>query len=137
MKNNCVIVLFTLLFVLGTASGSFAGVEYRLQQTLKMDRQPLDVAISPDRKHIFVLTNGGNIFVYARNGEIEGKIQMGNHADQIRIGPRGEQLFITSRKDKAVQVIRLDFIFEIDVSKSPYKGPRDAPVVIAVFDEFQ
>ena len=92
MKINCFKVLFAMLFALGTASGSFAGVEWQLQQTFKMDQPPLDVAVSPDRNHIFVLTHGGNIFVYARNGEIEDKIQVGKHADQIRIGPRGELL---------------------------------------------
>jgi len=129
--------LFTLIIILGAASGSFAGVEWQVQQTFKMDQPPLDVAVSPDGRHVFVLTRGGTIFVYAQDGKLEDRIQVGNHADQIKIGPRGERLFITNRKDKTVQVIKLDFIIDIKISGSPYKGPRDAPVLIAVFSEFQ
>ena len=137
MKIKCIGVLFTLLFALGAASSSFAGVEWQVQQTFKMDQPPLDVAVSPDGRHIFVLTSGGAIFVYTQDGKLEDKIQVGNHVDQIKMGPGGKRLFITSRKDKTVQVVTLDFIVDINVSGSPYKGPQDAPVVIAVFNDFQ
>jgi len=137
MKSKCIGFLFILLIVLGAAPGSFAAVEWDLQHTFKMDQPPLDVAVSPDGKHIFVLTSGGTIFVYAQDGKLEDKIQVGNHVDQIKMGPAGKRLFITSRKDKTVQVVTLHFIVDINVSGSPYKGPRDAPVVIAVFSEFQ
>ncbi len=137
MNIRCMGVLFSLLFVLGAVSGSFAGVEWQIQQTFEMDQPPLDVAVSPDGRHVFVLTRGGAIFVYTERGELEDKIQVGIHADRLKIGPRGEHLFITSQKDQRVQVIRFDFIFDINVSTSPYKGPRDAPVVIAVFSDFQ
>jgi len=137
MKIKCIGFLFTLLFALGSASVFSAGVGWKVQQTFKMDQPPLDVAVSPDGRHVFVLTRGGTILVYAQDGNLEDRIQVGNHADQIKIGPKGERLFITNQKDKTVQVIKLDFIFDINVSRSPFKGPRDAPVVIAVFSEFQ
>jgi len=137
MKIRCIGVLFTLLFALGAVSASSAGVEWQVRQTFKMDQPPLDVAVSPDGRHVFVLTGGGTILVYAQDGKLEDRIKVGYHADQIKIGPRGKRLFITNRKDKTVQVIKLDFIFDIKVSGSPYEGPPDAPVVIAVFSEFQ
>jgi len=94
------------------------------------------VAVSPDRKHIFVLTERG-IFVYSRDGKLEDKIDVGYPVDQIKLGPEGKQLFITSRKNKTVQVVTIDFIVNINVSDSPYRGRQDAPVVIAVFSDYQ
>lgn len=137
MRSKCIGVLFSLLFLFGSATGLFAGLEWEPQISLKMSQPPLDVAVSPDGKHIFVLTEGGIIFVYDQDGKLKDKIDIGTYVDQIKIGPKGERLFLTNRKDKTVQVIGLDFIFDINVSGSPYKGPRDAPVVIAVFDDFQ
>jgi hypothetical protein len=38
---------------------------------------------------------------------------------------------------KTVQVVSLDFFQKINVSGAPFKGPEDAAVVIAVFDDFE
>jgi len=136
MRPKYIGLLCALLITVGTAAGSFASVEWGLEHTLKMDQSPLDVAVSPDRKHIFVLTERG-IFVYSRDGKLEDKIDVGYPVDQIKIGPEGKQLFITNRKNKTVQVVTIDFIVNINVSGSPYRGRQDAPVVIAVFSDYQ
>ena len=57
--------------------------------------------------------------------------------DAIKPGPREDILFLSSRKDMTVKLITLDFIRNIDVSGAPFKGAADAPVVIAVFDDFE
>lgn len=136
MRSKCIGLLSVLLIVVGSAAGSFASVEWGIEHTLQMDQSPLDVAVSPDGKHIFVLTENG-IFVYSQDGRLEDKIDVGYPVDQMKIGPRGQQLFITNRKNKTVQVVTIDFIVNIIVSGSPYKGRQDAPVVIAVFSDFQ
>jgi len=101
-----------------------------------MDQSPLDMAVSPDGKHIFILTESG-IFVYSQDGKLEDKIDVGYPVDQMKIGPGGKQLFITSRKNKTVQAVTIDFIVNINVSGSPYRGRQDAPVIIAVFSDYQ
>ncbi len=44
---------------------------------------------------------------------------------------------LKSAQDKKIQIVALDFIQQINVSGSPYKGVDDAPVVIAVFSDFE
>jgi hypothetical protein len=39
--------------------------------------------------------------------------------------------------NKTVEIVTIDFIQNINVSGSPFKGPEDAAVVIAVFDDFE
>ena len=129
-------LLSALLIIMGTAVVSPANVEWSLEHTFQVDQTPLDMAVSPDGKHIFVLTGSG-IFIYSQDGKLEDKIDVGYPVDQMKVGPEGKQLFLTSRKNKTVQAVDIDFIVDINVSGSPYKGRQDAPVVIAVFSDFQ
>jgi hypothetical protein len=98
-----------------------ASVEWNVLKTMKLDAAPVDVAVSPDRKHIFVLTEQGQILIYTPGGPLKDKIDVGNQFDHIKVGPRGEYLFLGSRKNKSVQIITLDFIQNINVSGSPFK----------------
>ena len=129
--------LFTTILFFATATTLFAGVNMDLQHKLTMDNPPLDVVATPDGKYIFVLTNKGNISVFDQNGVLQNKIHVGNHVDQIKMDPQGNRLFITSRLGKTIQVITLDFFVEINTAEAPFKGPRNAPVVVAVFSDFQ
>jgi len=129
-------LLSVLMVFAGTGTASFAGVEWETEYRFELDQPPLDVAVTPDGKHLFVLTKKG-ISVYSQDGKLVDKINVGYAVDRIRIGPRGRRLFITSRKNRTVEALDIAFIFDIDLSGSPYKGPRNAPVVIAVFSDFQ
>jgi len=123
-------------FSISSLSASDA-VQWTLLKTLKLEAAPLDVAVSADGRRIFVLTEQGKIIVYTANAEEEATIDVGDHVDKIQVGPRGDIIFSNSRKNKSVQIFAVDFIQNIDVSNSPFKGPADAPIVIAVFDDFQ
>jgi len=136
VRPKCIGLLSALLIIVGTAADSFANVEWSPEHTFQMDQSPLDMAVSPDGKHIFILTESG-IFVYSQDGKLEDKIDVGYPVDQMKIGPGGKQLFITSRKNKTVQAVTIDFIVNINVSGSPYRGRQDAPVIIAVFSDYQ
>ena len=129
-------MLSVLLITTVTAAGSVTRVEWETDRILQVDQPPLDTAVTPDGKHLFVLTRDG-IFVYSEEGKIEDRIQVGFPVDRISIGPQGKRLFITSTTEKTVQVLDIAFIYKIHLSDSPFKGPRDAPVVIAVFSDFQ
>jgi len=135
MKLAKFITVLILFVTIGPFS--FAEVDWDIQSTLKFDAAPLDIALSLDGNSIFVLTEGGNILIYDSEGTLQDKIAVGPHVDQIRIDPRGDRLFATSRKNKTVEVITLDFIKSINTTGSPFKGAQDAPVVIVEFSEFQ
>jgi DNA-binding beta-propeller fold protein YncE len=125
-----------LLMVASTGVGS-AAIEWEVLNTLKLDAPPLDVAISPDGRTVFVLTHVGKIHIYEVNGRLTDKIEVGEKIDQIKLGPKGTHLFATNRKNKTVKVIAIDFIKPISTKGSPYKGLEDAPVVIADFSDFE
>ena len=138
-KKISSMALFTVAITLGASVNIFAAgsVEWSILKTLQLEATPIDVAITPDGRRIFVLTDQGEVLIYPSTGKMEAKIDVGQHVDQIKSGPRGSTLILTSGKNKTVQVITLDFIQKINTTGAPFKGAEDAAVVIAVFDDFQ
>ena len=136
IRKISVLGVVLLLMVASGAMGSET-VEWEVLNTLELEASPLDVAISPDGKSVFVLTDEGNIYIYEVNGGLTDKIEIGETIDQIKLDPQGMLLFATSRQNKTVKVIELDFIKQISTQGSPYKGLEDSPIVIADFSDFQ
>lgn len=136
-KNLGLVFLFIGFIFFAAVPTPFAGVKMDLQHNLILGNPPLDVVASPDGKFIFVLTDTGDISVFDRKGILQNKIHVGDEVDQIKMDPQGDRLFATSRSKKAIQIIGLDFFVEIDTADSPTKGPRNAPMVLAVFSDFQ
>lgn len=130
-----IVLAAALLF--SALSAARAEVEWAINQTLEMKTTPVDVAVSPDWQKLFVLTEDGNIQIYSGNGVLIDTITVGTHVDKITVGPQGSVLILKSSQDKKIQIVTLDFIQNIDVAGSPYKGAADAPVVIAVFSDFE
>ena len=133
------ILLLTAAIVLGAFTNSYASdnVEWNIYKTLQLDATPIDVSVSSDGRWIFVLTDQGEVLIYSSGKKMEGKIPVGKHVDQIKSGPRGDTLIVKSSRNKTVQVVTLDFVQKINISGAPFKGPEDASVVIAVFDDFE
>ena len=128
-----------MVIVVGAAVNIFAAgnVEWNILKTLQLEATPIDVAITPDGRRIFVLTDQGEVVIYSSTGKMEAKIDVGQHVDQLKLGPKGTSLILSSGRNKTVQIVALDFIQKINVSGAPFKGPEDAAMVIAVFDDFQ
>jgi hypothetical protein len=137
VKRKVVVCLLAILIIPGLFTQSLASVEWNIHKTLKLDTQPLDVAVSQNGNSIFVLTESGRILIYSSDGNLKDTIDVGNHVDQIKSGPTEEWLFLSSRKNKTIEILHVDFIQHIDISGSPFKGSENAPVVIAVFSDFQ
>ena len=118
-------------------SFAHAEVEWSIRQTIDLDSTPVDVAMSPDWQKMFVLTENGEILIYASGAELAEKFTVGGNVDRINVGPQGNVLLLSSTKDNQVRVISLDYIHQINVAGSPYKGDSEAPVLIAVFSDFE
>jgi hypothetical protein len=137
VKRRHTVFLLSLFIAFGFVSDSLPSVEWDIRGTLKLEVSPLDVAFSGNGRWVFVLTDQGEILIYSADGKLNDKFTPGTHVDAIEAGPKEDILFLTSRKNRTVQVITVNFIYDINVSGSPFKGRADAPVVIAVFNDYQ
>ncbi len=136
MKKIFVILPMMVIFFATFYTQSDATVELNVIQTLNLDSPPLDVAVTPDGKRLYVLTDNGKILIYSSEGKLTDTIQVDKDIDGIRLSRADDMLFLSSQKSKQVKVVLLDFIQNIDISGAPYKGPDNAPVVITVFNDF-
>ena len=126
-----------VVVLLAAAPISFAGVNMDVAHKLTLANPPLDVVSTPDGKFMFVLSEKGIISAFDQNGVLQNKIHVGEEVERIKMDPQGTRLFVTSRLGKSVQVIVLDFFVEINTADTPSMGPQNAPVVLAVFSDFQ
>jgi len=137
MKSRFAIFLVTLILLFTWLASSPATVEWDVASTLNLKEKARDAAMSLNGKWIFVLTEKGEILIYSADGKLKDTIAVGKSVEGIRVSSREDVLLLTSGKDKTVQIITLDFIQEINVSGSPFKGKADAPVAVATFNDFQ
>jgi hypothetical protein len=136
--NKRSVIFFLIAVIFLTLSSPVKGeVEWDVKKTLKLESPPVDLAVSLNGRYVFVLTDQGSILIYSGDGKLEDKISVGRQVDGIKVGPEEDVLLLTSKKNKTVQILLLEFIKDIDVSNSPFKGPADAPVAIVVFSDFQ
>jgi len=134
VRDIC-ILLVALLF--SFSSLAHAEVEKEALKTLKLDAKPIDVTVSADGKYTFVLAEGGRIFIYDTGGELKDTIKVGDSVVSIGASPNGDFLLLADSKANTLEVLKISYIVDIDVSGLPFKGPADAPVVIAVFSDYQ
>ena len=137
MTCRCSVLLLSWFVGLSFMAQSLASVEWTARRTLNLEKPPVDLAFSNNGRWIFVLTEEGTILIYSAEGKLKDQISVGKHVEGIEAGPKDDLLFLTSRKEKTVKEVRLDFIYDIDVSGAPFQGQSDAPVAVAVFNDFQ
>jgi DNA-binding beta-propeller fold protein YncE len=114
-----------------------AEVEWEVLKRLDTGSRPVDVAVSADSRSVFVLTEDGKVAIFGADGSAVGQIAVGSQAERIDVDPDGERLYVTNRQAKQIDVVQIDILREINLSGAPFKGPEKAPVVIAVFSDFQ
>lgn len=139
LKITKTFALLTIVVILTSFSKVDASdsIEWNISQTLEFEETAIDFAMSADGKLLFVLTEPGKIIIYSSPTEVKAQIDVGEHVDQIKVDPRGETLILHNRGGKTLKIVSLQFIQNINVSGSPFKGPENAPVVVAVFNDFE
>ncbi len=130
-------ILFLMLILSFLASVAVAEVEWQINRDFKLPSAPVDITTSSDGQKIFVLLKGGDVHIYDTNGRQLEQLKFGTEADKIVVTPDGERLLLSDSKSKQVKLVSLAYIKDIDTSGSPFKGPKDAKVVVAVYSDFQ
>jgi len=130
------LIIFFVVSV-GFVTSASAELEWTFRKQVPLTSAPLDNAVSADGQLLFMLSPG-EIAVYSltRNKTIN-TIPIEPDYDRISVSPKGNSLIVTSSAGKSMKIIDLEFVYQIDKSGLPLKGPADAPVTIAVFSDYQ
>ena len=129
--------ILLLAFIVSLASIAQAEVEKGESRTLNLEAKPIDMAVSADGKYTFILAEGGKVFIMDSSGTIKDSLQVSESVVSIGTTPGGEFLLLADNKANTVEIVRLSFVVDIDISGLPFKGPANAPVVIAMFSDYQ
>ena len=114
-----------------------AEVEKGDSRTFKLDAKPIDMATSADGQYTFVLTEGGKVFILDRNGTLKDTLTVNESVISIGTSPKGDFLLLADSKENTLEVVKISFVVDIDIAGLAFKGPADAPVVVAVFSDYQ
>jgi hypothetical protein len=115
----------------------YAEIDWNLIKQTNLGVQPLDIATSDDGKLIFVLAQGEVLVYSIAEGKVANRISIDKDFDRMAYAGKKNVLFLTSSSSQTLKIFQLDFIYKIALDGLPFKGPADAAVTIAVFDDYQ
>ena len=112
-------------------------VDWRLMKEISLNDPPIDVVTSFDGSYIFILTATA-VLVYARSvDKIVNRIPVDTAFDKLSYSGAKNELILTSTNSKALRIIKIYPLFQINTSGLPSVGPPNAPVTVVVFDDYK
>ena len=133
--RNIGILLVALMFCFSGLV--MAEVAMGQAKTFKLDAKPIDMATSADGKYTYVLAEGGKVFIIDSSGTVKDVLTVSESVVSIGTSPEGDFLLFADSKSSTLEVVKISFIIDVDIAGLPFKGPADAPVVVAVFSDYQ
>ena len=122
---------------LGAASGQPSDIDWTPVDQIQLELPPLDVESTADGELVFVLMPG-KVVVYDKTANRQlNQIPVGQGYDRMVYAPGSETLILTNSSTKELKVIHIDQVYKISLEGSPFMGPENAPVTIAVFDDYE
>lgn len=131
-------VVFCLVFYVAvTAQLVHAEMDLRIIKHINVKGKPLDVAASADGEHIFVLVPGEVLVYSIPKDSVTERIKIDEAFDRLTYSAKNSTLILGSSAGRALSIIQVERVYNIVLSGLPFKGPADAPVAIAVFEDYQ
>lgn len=136
-KNKGLLILIFIFSIVSMSSLAHAVFEWTLLKQIELDVQPLDIAASEDGKLLFILSAGELIVYTTDKNKVENRIPIDQEFDRVTLLGKAQSLVLSSTSNNKLRILQLDQTHNIDISGLPFKGPVNAPVTIAAFDDYQ
>ncbi len=115
----------------------FAEIEWTVKKQLKLEAAPTDIASSVDGKWIFVLTSGGILVYSVTDDKVVKHIPVDKTFDHLTYSVPDKVLIASSSAEKTLKIIQLEIIQHFSLVGLPFEGPKNAPVTLVVFSDYQ
>lgn len=112
-------------------------LEWQVRSNWQVEGKPADIVHSLDGKMVFILDAEHRVLVYDNKGQLQGRIPVGEGVTAIDIAPKGEALYLIDDKENSFTSLSLSYVYDIDITGSPFKGNANAPVTMAIFTDFE
>ena len=141
MGKNIFAIRIILTFLASLLFVPQHAVAQEMEWTIKTERNleatPLDTAVSADGRLIFILSPGEILVYSVLQQKVINRIPVDKRFDRVTFSRADNTLIVTSSSEKVLKTIQLEFIQNIDITGLPFKGPANAPVTVAVFNDYQ
>ena len=112
-------------------------IDWTLLKQFQLNGKPLDIASSTDGKLFFVLTPG-EVAVYSNFADKPFKqISIDNNFNRMIYSEKTSTLILSNAATHTIKILEVDLVHDISIEGSPFKGPENARVTLAVFDDYQ
>lgn len=139
LKKTIAASLFLLPLLAGPlpSQATQSGIDSSVIANWKLSAKPLDMVHSLDSKRVFILGDDGKVHIFTPDGSEQGTIDVDKGVTAIDIAPQGERLYLMNPQDKSFTSLSISFTASIDITGAPFLGNENAPVVLALFSDFQ
>lgn len=137
MRMKSIITAITLSALVFFSQAIAADIEWNVLQTLNLNEPPVDIAFSTSRNKILVLTPKGELQVFEPDGQSVANLDVGKEFDRLYLIQGSDVVLLSGKNSKTAKIVELSFIEQINTAGAPFKGTENAPVVIAVFSDFE
>jgi len=135
VSGKVLLFFYLMFFLFCLPLSSSADLDWRVTRQFSLKASPLDLAQSGDGKMLFILSPG-EILVYSED-KLVSSIPVEKEFDRLFYSEQDKSLIITSSSKRSLKAIQLEVLHKFDISGLPFKGAKDAPVLIAVFSDYQ
>jgi hypothetical protein len=122
---------------LGAAQQSSPELLFEQNRSWKLPDTPADMVQSVDGQFVFILTDNHKLLIYEANGKLKGSVDVSPGITAIDSDARGENILLIDKENNTFQSFSIDFVVDVDISGSPFKGKADAPVTMVIFSDFE
>ena len=137
MRRKSIAAVIALSILLFSSPAYVADIEWNVLQTLNLKVPPIDIAFSTSRNMILVLTGKGELQVFEPDGRQVANLEVGKEFDRLYHIQGSDVVLLSGQGNKTAKIIELSFIEQINTAGAPFQGTENAPVVIAVFSDFE
>lgn len=135
-KINALSVLLLIVAAAWTGLAQ-AEVAWQTRNSIKTAEKPLDIQVTADGQRTFILTAGGKLLIYDSDAKLIDTLAIDPAIDLLSADATGARVFLGNSKNSSVDELLIEYVADFDYIGSPFMGKSEAPVVIAVFSDFQ
>jgi len=131
------ISIFLIIGLMLISGSAHAKTDWNTLKEIELSGPVLDITGSPDGQKIFALTEKEIVVYSTAKQMIESRIPLKESFNRLIFDGRNKTLILSGGTSKMIKIIQVVEIFDVEVAGLPFKGPENAPVTIAVFDDYQ